>query len=560
MLSALSIRDIVLIDRLDLEFQPGLSALTGESGAGKSILLDALGLALGSRAETRLVRHGAAQGSVSAAFDVPEKHPLFEVLGEQGIAAEDGAIVLRRIVGADGRSRAFVNDQPVAAGLLRQIGDGLVEIHGQFDNQRLLSPATHRTLLDAFAGQGGILAEVAQAWAAAAAADASVAAAEADLAGARRDEEYLRHALTELDELDPRPDEEGALAETRARLMSGEKIVQAMADAARALAGEEPMPGAEALIQNAVRPLERIALLAGGRLDGAIEALGRARGEILEAQAQIERALAELDLDPRQLEETEDRLFTLRAAARKHGCAVADLPVLRQDFAERLANLDDGASRLERLRLEAKAAHAAYDAVAERLGEGRRQAAARLDREVAAELRPLNLGRAAFRTVVRALPAADWGPHGKDQVIFEVATNPGSPTGPLSRIASGGELARFMLALKVVLAQADPVPTLIFDEVDAGVGGAVADAVGERLARLGSEVQVLVLTHSPQVAARGAHHWRVRKALGEGEALTRIDVLDEAERKEELARMLAGARITDEARAAAASLLLRQSA
>ena len=560
MLSALSIRDIVLIDRLDLEFQPGLSALTGESGAGKSILLDALGLALGSRAETRLVRHGAAQGSVSAAFDLASAHPLLEVLGEQGIVVEDGALVLRRIVGADGRSRAFVNDQPVAAGLLRQIGDGLVEIHGQFENQRLLSPATHRTLLDAFAGLDGLLGEIAEVWAQAAAADAALAAAEADLAAARRDEEFLRHALAELDELDPKPDEEDTLAEIRARLMSGEKIVQAMADAARALAGEEPLPGAEASIQNAVRPLERIAALAGGRLDGAIDALGRARGEVIEAQAQIERALAELDLDPRRLEESEDRLFALRAAARKHGCAVANLPVLRQDLGERLANLDDGAARLVRLKAEAKAAHAAYDAVAQRLGDARRQAAVRLDGEVAGELRPLNLGKAVFRTVVRALPESDWGPHGKDQVVFEVATNPGSPTGPLSRIASGGELARFMLALKVVLAQADPVPTLIFDEVDAGVGGAVADAVGERLARLGGEVQVLVLTHSPQVAARGAHHWRVRKASSDGEALTRIDVLDQTERKEELARMLAGARITDEARAAAASLLLRQSA
>ena len=560
MLAALSIRDIVLIDRLDLEFQPGLSALTGESGAGKSILLDALGLALGGRAETRLVRHGAAQGSVTAAFELAEAHPLFALLDEQGIAAEDGAVVLRRTVGADGRSRAFVNDQPVAAGLLRQIGDGLVEIHGQFDNQRLLSPVTHRGLLDAFAGLEGPLAEVARAWTEATAADAALADAEAALLAARRDEDFLRHALAELDELDPQPDEEAALAETRSRLMSGEKIVQAMADAVRALAGEEPLPGAEAAIQNAVRPLERIAALAVGQLDAAIEALGRARGEVIEAQAQIERALAELDLDPRRLEETEDRLFALRAVARKHGCGVDELAVLRQDLGERLANLDDGAARLDRLKVEAKAAHAAYDAAAAGLGDARREAASRLDADVTAELRPLNLGRAVFRTVVRELPSGDWGAHGKDQVVFEVATNPGSPTGPLNRIASGGELARFMLALKVVLAQADPVPTLIFDEVDAGVGGAVADAVGERLARLGGEVQVLVLTHSPQVAARGAHHWRVRKAVGEGEALTRIDVLDDAERREELARMLAGARVTDEARAAAASLLLRQSA
>ncbi|MBL8658359.1 MAG: DNA repair protein RecN [Rhodospirillales bacterium] len=560
MLSALSIRDIVLIDRLDLEFEPGLSALTGESGAGKSILLDALGLALGGRADARLVRHGAAQGSVTAAFLLPPHHPLVDLLAEQDIRGDDEALVLRRVVGADGRSRAFVNDQPVGVGLMRQIGDGLVEIHGQFDNQRLLSPVTHRSLLDAFAGLQVGLAATAEGWAAAQAADAALATAEAEATAARRDEDYLRHAAEELDRLDPQPDEEAVLAETRARLMSGEKIVQAMADAGRALAGEEPMPGAGASIQAALRPLERVAALAGGRLDAAVEALTRSYADIVEAQAQLDRALTAMDLDPRRLEEAEERLFALRAAARKHGCTVADLPALRGSLAERLAGLDDGVLRLGRLRQAAAAAHAAYGVAADDLGAARREAAARLDARVMAELAPLNLGRAVFRTAVRALAPPEWGAHGKEQVIFEVATNPGSPTGPLSRIASGGELARFMLALKVVLAQADPVPTLIFDEVDAGVGGAVADAVGERLARLGEEVQVLVLTHSPQVAARGAHHWRVRKAVAEGDARTRIDVLAGDERREELARMLAGARITDEARAAADSLLLRKSA
>lgn len=560
MLSALSIRDIVLIDRLDLEFSPGLSVLTGESGAGKSILLDALGLALGGRAETRLVRHGAAQGSVTAAFLVAAAHPLVDLLGEHGIEIEDESVVLRRIVGTDGRSRGFVNDQPVAAGLMRQIGGALVEIHGQFDNQRLLSPVTHRSLLDAFAVSAGDLAAVTEAWVAAQAADAAVDEAEAEMAAARRDEAYLRHAVDELDRLDPQSDEEAALAETRARLMSGEKIVQAAADATRALAGEEPLPGAEAAIAFALRPLERIAALAGGSLDGAIGALVRAREEVIEAQAQLDRALTEMDLDPRRLEEAESRLFALRAAARKHDCAVDALPALREELAQRLANLDDGAARLATLRQAAAAAHAAYGVVADRLGTVRREAAARLDAQVAAELGPLNLGRAVFSTLVRTLAPGEWGVHGKDHVVFEVATNAGSTPGPLSRIASGGELARFMLALKVVLAQADPVPTLIFDEVDAGVGGAVADAVGERLARLGAEVQVLVLTHSPQVAARGAHHWRVHKAEAGNEARTRIGILDGDERREELARMLAGARITDEARAAADSLLLRKSA
>jgi DNA repair protein RecN (Recombination protein N) len=560
MLSTLSIRDIVLIDRLDLEFQPGLSALTGESGAGKSILLDALGLALGSRAEARLVRHGAAQGSVSAAFVLPANDPLGKLLADQGIALDEDGVVLRRVVGADGRSRAFINGQPVAAGLMRQLGDALVEIHGQFDNQRLLSPATHRALLDAFAGLGEAVATCRDAWAAVLAADAACAQAEAEMAAARRDEDFLRHAAEELDRLAPRPDEEAVLAETRARLMSGEKIVQAIAAAVQALVGEEAVPGAEVAVNGALRSLERIAGLAGGRLDGAIEALVRARAEVIEAQALLDRALADMDLDSGRLEEAEERLFALRSAARKHGCAVADLAARRDAFAERLAGLDDGAARLDRLRGEAQAAHARYGAAADQLGAARRAAATRLDGQVAAELAPLNLGRAVFRTTVRELEAADWGAHGKDQVVFEVATNPGSPTGPLSRIASGGELARFMLALKVVLAQADPVSTLIFDEVDAGIGGAVADAVGERLARLGREVQVLVLTHSPQVAARAGHHWRVRKAEDGEEARTSIDVLGEAERREELARMLAGARITDEARAAADSLLLRKSA
>lgn len=560
MLAALSIRDIVLIDRLDLDFRSGLAALTGESGAGKSILLDALGLALGSRADARLVRHGTGQGSVTAAFDLEPDHPVRAMLHEQAMDGEDDTLVLRRIVNADGRSRAFVNDQPVAVGLMRQIGEALVEIHGQFDNQRLLSPVTHRSLLDSFAGVEGELAATAEAWAAAEAADAAVDAAEADLAAAHRDGDFLRHAVDELDRLDPQVDEEAALAETRARLMSGEKIIQALAEATRALAGEEPMPGAETAIQTALRLLERVAPLAGGCLDPAIDGLSRARAEVVEAQAELDRALADMDLDPRRLEEAESRLFSLRAAARKHDCSVDALPELRDDLARRVAALDDGAARLDRLRQEAALAHDRYGACAECLGAARRDAAARLDIQVAAELAPLNLGRAVFRTVIRTLAPADWGAHGKDQVVFEVATNSGSPTGPLSRIASGGELARFMLALKVVLAQADPVPTLIFDEVDAGVGGAVADAVGERLARLGLEVQVLVLTHSPQVAARAAHHWRVHKAEAAGQVLTRIESLDGDERREELARMLAGSRITDAARAAASSLLVRKSA
>ncbi|MGF1640847.1 MAG: DNA repair protein RecN [Rhodospirillales bacterium] len=555
MLSTLTIRDVVLIDRLELEFRPGLCALTGETGAGKSILLDALGLTLGSRADARLVRHGAEQAMVTAGFAVAADHPVRSILAGHGFAEGEEEVVLRRVIGTDGRSRAFVNDQPVSVGLLRGIGDTLVEIHGQFESQRLLDPAVHRDLLDAFGRLLALREATAGAWRVWREAADARSRAEADLAVARRDEAFLRHAVGELETLDPRQGEEADLAQRRAMLMGGAKLMQALDEATRELAGGGGS-GVEGALHAAIRILERAADKAEGRLDGAVSSLRRALSEAVEGQALMEKAVADLDLDPRRLEEIEERLFALRALARKHGCGADDLAGLRATLAARLAMVDDGAERLDGFARAERAARERYREAAERLGEARRRAAADLDAAVAVELEPLRLGRARFVTTVESLAERDWGEHGCDRVVFEVATNPGVPPGPLARIASGGELARFMLALKVVLARADPVPTLIFDEVDAGIGGAVAAAVGDRLARLADQVQVLVLTHSPQVAARGGHHWRVSKTIGPGGARTTVEVLDEAERREEIARMLAGTEITREARAAAESLLL----
>ena len=556
MLAGLSIRDVVLIDRLDLEFAPGLSALTGETGAGKSILLDALGLGLGGRAEARLVRQGAAQASVVARFELPAGHAALHLLADHDIAgAGDCGLILRRVLGSDGRSRAFVNDQPVSVALLRRLGETLVEVHGQFESQRLLEPACHRDLVDAFGGLQETATACAAAWQSWRTAIEAREQAASRLAAARRDEDYLRHALDELHKLAPQSGEETGLAERRALLQNAEKLITAIGDAAGALKRGRDGDGCAEALRGALRHLYRLVDRAGGRLEPVIVALERALNETMEAEALLERLQHDSDLDPAQLERVEERLFALRAAARKHGVAVEDLPDFQRALADRLAAVDDGAGALARLEREEHAAAAAYRDVAERLSVARREAAARLDQRVAVELEPLRLGKATFVTRTEVLAEADWGPGGLDRVHFEVATNPGTQPGPLARIASGGELSRFMLALKVALADADPVPTLVFDEVDAGIGGAVAAAVGERLARLAGDVQVLVVTHSPQVAARGDHHWRIAKALFADGARTAVEVLDADARREEIARMLAGARVTDEARAAADSLL-----
>ncbi|NBC31415.1 MAG: DNA repair protein RecN [Alphaproteobacteria bacterium] len=558
MLVTLTIRNFVLIEQLSLAFDPGLCALTGETGAGKSILLDALGLALGGRGETGLVRGGADQASVTAEFAPDDAHPAFALLRAQELEAE-AALVLRRVIRRDGRSRAYVNDQPVSIGLLRQLGESLVEVHGQFATQGLLDPRTHRGVLDAFGGLGGAAARTAAAWQAWRQAEAARAEAEAEAARARAEEAALREALDGLEVLDPRPGEEAALAETRAMLQHREKLVEAVNGALAALSGER---GAESGLGSAHRTLDRVADKAGGRLDAVLAGLDRAAAEAAEAVAGLEAFAADIETDSGELERLEERLFALRTAARKHGVEVDGLAALRERLDARLALIEDQGDALGTLAGRSAEARTAYEEAAAALGAARRTAAAGLDHAVAAELPPLKLDKARFRTAIEDLPESEWGPQGRERVGFVVATNPGAPPGPLNKIASGGELARFMLALKVVLAGLSPVPTLVFDEVDSGISGAVADAVGERLARLGETLQILVVTHSPQVAARAARHLRVSKdtVMADAGELVRTSVADlpRAARREEIARMLSGATITDQARAAADSLMAHQ--
>ncbi len=555
MLASMSIRDVVLIDRLDLTFHDGLCVLTGETGAGKSILLDALGLALGCRADSRLLRPGAERAVVSAVFEVPAGHDVLAVLAEQGLAAEDGELVLRRHLGADGRSRAFVNDQPVSAALLRDLGDGLVEVQGQFEQRGLLDGATHRGLLDAYTGSTDLAAGVADSWHAWRKAVEARAEAERDLEQSRRDESFLRHAVDELDSLQPRSGEIEALAEQRNLLQHWEKLIEAMTEAIAALSGGDDRSGAEAALGSARRALERVADKAGGRLEPALTALERAAAETEEALAQIHSLSADMELDPGRLEQIEERYFTLKDLARKHDTEVDDLPKLRDRLAARLAAIDSGEERLSHLTRQVEEGRAAYLASAEELSRRRSEGARALDQAVNAELPPLKLEKASFATRIERLPEDEWKESGVDRIAFEVATNPGAPPGPLGRIASGGELSRFLLALKVVLARVGRPKALVFDEVDSGVGGATAHAVGERLERLAQNRQVLVVTHSPQVAARAAHHWRVRKEPDGERLATRVGQVSHEERREEIARMLSGAEVTDEARAAADRLM-----
>jgi DNA repair protein RecN (Recombination protein N) len=554
MLASLSIRDVVLIERLDLSFGPGLTALTGETGAGKSILLDALGLALGARAEAGLVRAGQAQASVAAGFAPAPDHPAFALLAEQGIEA-DGEIVLRRVVSADGRSRAFVNDEPVAAGFLRRIGALLVEVQGQHDQVGLADPASHAGLLDAYGGLAPLREAVAEAFRAWRAAERALAEAEEAVAAALRDEEWLRHAVAELSALAPAEGEEEALAAERARLQQGERRQEAIAAAIAELAPRDRRsPGPAAALRNAARALER---LPPPQEDAAaaLAALGAAQDALAEAETLLERLAASAAPDPRRLEMVEERLFALRAAARKHSVPVAALPELLARLSERLSALDAGTGRVAAARQAAAAARAAYVAAAERLSAARGEAAGRLETAIAAELPPLKLDRARLQVELARREEAAWSADGVDRVAFLVATNPGQAPGPLAKIASGGELSRLMLGLKVVLSQGSPVPTLVFDEVDSGIGGATAAAVGERLARVAEGVQVLVVTHSPQVAARAKAQLRVAKGERGGRAETTVTPLDAAGRREEIARMLAGERVTDAARAAADSLM-----
>jgi DNA repair protein RecN (Recombination protein N) len=551
MLLALTIRDVVLIDRLALAFRPGLCVLTGETGAGKSILLDALGLALGRRADAALVRPGAEQAAVSAEFVVNANHPATAILAGAGIAPDlAGTVILRRVLSADGRSRAFVNDEPASIALLRELGDSLVEIQGQGEQHGLLDPTTHRELLDALSG--GDTAGLARAWGAWREARERAAEAMRALAAGRAEEDLLRHEHAELDALNPEADEEDRLAARRVLLQNAERLGETIGDAIGEIDGEG---GALQALARALRRLTRAADRAQGLLDSAVAAAERAAAETEEALAALTGAARALELEPSVLEQVEERLFALRALARKHSVAVTDLPLLRETIAARLATIDAGAKDAAQWDRQAAERRDAFSAATASVTKARERAAKKLDAAVAVELRPLRLDKARFRTVLTPLAEPDWGEHGTERVHFEVATNPGAPFGPLARIASGGELSRFMLGLKLVLAAVSSVPTLIFDEVDSGIGGAVAAAVGERLQRLGASLQVLVVTHSPQVAARGAHHWRVAKLEAPKSAVTRVEELDPDTRQEEIARMLSGSTITAEARAAAKSLI-----
>ncbi|HWX46711.1 MAG TPA: DNA repair protein RecN [Roseomonas sp.] len=555
MLTSLAIRDIVLIERLDLSLGAGLTVLTGETGAGKSILLDSLGLALGQRAEAGMVRTGQPQGSVAACFHLPPEHPAQAVLIEQGIEAEED-LVLRRVVQADGRSRAFVNDQPVGVTLLRRLGALLVEVQGQHDQVGLADPATHGGLLDAFGSLEAMRNSVAEAFRDWRGAERALKAAQEAIAQTQRDEEWLRHAVEELSALAPVEGEEEALAEERQAMQQGERRAEAVAAALAELQPRDRRGSTApaAALRNAARALERLPA-PNEEATPILAALGQAQDALAEAETMLERLGADLGPDPRRLEQVEERLFALRAAARKHAVAVVELPALLQSLASRLAALDAGAERAAALEQAANAARAAYVRAAEALTAARTEAARRLEKAVAQELAPLKLERARLHIELAPREERAWAADGRDRVTFLVTTNPGQKPGALDKIASGGELSRLMLALKVVLARGSPVPTLVFDEVDSGIGGATAAAVGDRLARVAERLQVLVVTHSPQVAARGSQHWRVAKGLRGDRAETRVEPLDAQARREELARMLAGETVTEAARAAADSLL-----
>jgi len=553
MLAQLSIRDIVLIDRLDLGFREGLSVLTGETGAGKSILLDGFSLALGGRGDGSLVRHGEAQGQVSAVFDLPLDHAARKLAQAQEIDT-DGDLILRRVQYADGRTRAFINDQPVSVQILRMVGAAIVEIHGQHDDRALTDPAQHRAILDGF----GELERRAEGVAAASEtlkkARQALQSQRLRVEAARKEADFLRHAVEELGKLAPQPGEEDALAATRQSMMQAEKVARDLIDAHEAVGGQSsPVPALAAVL----RRLERRAAQAPGLVDPSVAALNTAIVALEEAGEALAAAMRAAEYDPREQERCEERLFALRAAGRKYDVPVEGLSVLAATMAGDLAALDESESSLARLEADLKDAEAVYLEQAQALSEARKAAASRLDAAVKAELPPLKLERARFITRIESDETAR-GPEGFDRVEFWVETNPGTRPGPMMKVASGGELSRFMLALKVVLAERGSAPTLVFDEIDTGVGGAVADAIGERLARLAGRVQVISVTHAPQVAAKAGQHFLIAKSAGDDEAsrtVTRVTPLVDQTRREEIARMLAGASITEEARAAAGRLL-----
>ncbi|MGJ8616490.1 MAG: DNA repair protein RecN [Sulfitobacter sp.] len=547
MLRGLDISDMLIIDRLELAFQPGLNVLTGETGAGKSILLDSLGFVLGWRGRADLVRQGADQGEVTAWFDLPADHPAHAVLTEAGLPDGD-ELILRRINTADGRKTAWVNDRRCSGEVLRDLSETLVELHGQHDDRGLLNPRGHRAILDDFAGNDAAKAKVRAAWSALAAARKAAKLAAEEREAIKAEEEFLRHAVAELDKLDPQTGEEATL-DTKRRLMQGAEKIRADVVNAYEIMGQG---GAETSLGDALRWLDGVAHKAEGALEAPMAALNRALEELDEAMSGVANAIDTMSFNPIELEEAEERLFAIRALARKHDVAPDDLAGFADTLRGKLQALDAGEAQQFALEQAVRDASDTYDSAADALSQARNKAAAKLDKAVSSELAPLKMERAVFATQITA---EDAGPEGRDAVSFTVATNPGAPAGPLGKIASGGELSRFLLALKVCLTQGQSGLTLIFDEIDRGVGGATADAVGRRLAALASDGQVLVVTHSPQVAALGAHHWRVEKAVSKGMTTSTVTPLSPNERIDEVARMLAGDVITDAARGAAEVLL-----
>lgn len=552
MLTRLSVRDVVLIEKLDLDFAGGFCAFTGETGAGKSILLDSLALAIGARSDSGLVRHGAEKLSVTAEF-YPVPSDIETLLDEQDIKPEDGeALILRRVVSADGRSKAFVNDRAVSASLLKQIGERLVEIHGQFATHGLLNPAAHRDILDAYGRLDELAGQCRKAYSDWQDKIAARQKAEEILQKARADEDFLRSAVAELKTFAPQSGEEDALAQKRALMMNGERLAESLNGALEALRSDE----LDRAVRTARRQTENAARLVENRYDGILTALDQANEALNEAANALETECAEVDFDPREQEAVEERLYGLRSLARKYQTSPNDLPALADEFSDRLAALDRGGTDAVSLAKEEEKARLTYLTAARALSDGRKKAAAALDAAVKNELAPLKLEKATFSTQIDTLPESLWSADGFDKVCFTASTNAGVPPAPLNKIASGGELARFMLALKVNLAEAEKIPTLVFDEVDSAVGGATASAIGERLARLAREgCQVLAITHSPQVASFARNHFRVRKGETDGKTVTETVLLSAAESAEEIARMLSGAAVTDASRAAARELL-----
>ncbi|RED14210.1 DNA repair protein RecN [Pontivivens insulae] len=546
MLLSLAVRDIILIDQLDLDFHSGLNVLTGETGAGKSILLDALGFALGHRGRADLVRTGAAQGEVVAEFALTEDSPIHEILEQAGLPDEGDSLILRRVNSSEGRKTAYVNDRRCSGEILRQLSAHLVEIHGQHDDRGLLDPKGHRALLDSYAGAD--VERTGAAWTALTQARRALKAEQARIEALASDEDFMRHAIGELDALSPEQGEDEALDIRRRQMQAAERVREDVAKAEQALGGQ----GAEGPLTDALRWLEAAAAHLETAADAPVAAIERALTELSDAQSGVAALIDSLDADPLELERVEERLFAIRALARKHDVLPDALPELADQFRSKLQTIDNGAGRIAELEQAVNAAQKSYDEAASDLREARMAAARTLDKAMADELAPLKMERAVFTTQFEDAPD---GPDGRDTVTFTVATNPGAPSGPINKIASGGELSRFLLALKVCLTTRADGLTMIFDEIDRGVGGATADAVGRRLEKVAAQAQVLVVTHSPQVAARGAHHWRIAKSVEAGVTTTRVTPLGDDDRTEEVARMLSGDTVTPEARSAAEALL-----